>query len=141
MVLAALIALQAAATPAPPAAPANGSPPSRYLQQMRQFGMTDAGIAVLQRMATPDPDAQAFASRRQALRERLRALSNSNPIDVEGFAGLLKAEAQAEGEARVRVAERIADTLRALPPEDRQIFARVVLAQSARSAAAAAPRP
>ncbi|MBU3079405.1 hypothetical protein [Sphingomonas quercus] len=135
MLLALMIALQAATPAAPAAAP---GPPPRYLQQMRQFGMTEAGIAVLQRLSAPDPDAPAYAARRQALRDRLRTIATANPIDVEGFAGLLKAEAQAEGEARVRVAEKIAETMRALPPEDRQIFARVVLAQSARAAPAPA---
>lgn len=126
--------LQAAAAPAP--APA-AEP--RYYQQLRQFGMTDAGIAVMRRMSVADPDAPAFAARRQALRERLRAIGQRQPLDVEGFAGLLKAEAQAEGEARVRLAEKVAATLRALPPEDRPIFARVVLAQGAKPAARPAP--
>ena len=126
--------LQAAAAPAP--APA-AEP--RYYQQLRQFGMTDAGIAVMRRMSVADPDAPAFAARRQALRERLRAIGPRQPLDVEGFAGLLKAEAQAEGEARVRLAETVAATLRALPPEDRPIFARVVLAQGAKPAARPAP--
>jgi hypothetical protein len=133
MMIAFLAALQAAASPAP--APASEP---RYYQQLRQFGMTDAGIAVMRRMAAPDPDAPAFAARRQALRERLRVIAQRQPLDVEGFAGLVKAEAQAEGEARVRVAEKVAATLRALPPEDRPIFARVVLAQGTRPAAAAA---
>lgn len=127
MILAALLLVAAP----PPPAPA----PSPYLQQMRGLGMTDAGIAVLRRMSAPDPDGPAFAARRAALRDRLRAIAIQQPLDVEGFTGLLKAEAGAEGEARTRVADRIGATLRALPPEDRAIFARVVLAQRAPTAA------
>ncbi len=136
MILAAFMLLQAAA-PSPVAT----APASPYLQQMRTLGVSEAGIAVLRRMAAPDPDAPAFAARRQALRDRLRAVAVQQPLDIDGFAGLLKAEAGAEGEARARVADKIAATLRALPPEDRGIFARVVLAQRAAAGPKAVKRP
>lgn len=125
MIIAALALFQAAAAPA--------------FQQLRLLGMTDAGVAVLQRMAPASPDDQAFAARRAALRERLRVIANSQPLDVEGFAGLLKAEAQARGEAQVRIAEKTSATLRALPAEDRAIFARVIAQQTLRAQAPAKP--